>query len=199
MVPVNGVLSGLGGVTFNTGSHLSGAGTVSAGAAGTTTMNGTVAPGNSIGTLSIFGNYVQNAGSTYEVEIDAAGNSDLIDVSGVATINGGEVVVVPFPDVVLATPYTILTAAGGVNGEFDPIAPFSSFLSPELSYDPNIVFLTIQQSATFESAAMTPNQIATAQGADSLPNNNPVWTAIAMLPDAPSAQFAFDQLSGEIH
>lgn len=200
MATVNGVLAGLGGVTFNTGSHLSGAGTVSAGAAGTTTMNGTVAPGNSIGTLSIFGNYVQNAGSTYEVEIDAAGNSDLIDVSGMATLNGGEVVVVPFPNVALATPYTILTAAGGVNGQFDPVAgSVSYFLSPELSYDLNNVYLTIQQSATFESAAMTPNQIATAQGADSLPTSNPVWTAIAMLPDAPSAQFAFDQLSGEIH
>ncbi|WP_249694359.1 autotransporter domain-containing protein [Stappia sp. WLB 29] len=199
-VTVNGVLAGLGGVTFNAGSHLSGAGTVSAGAAGTTTMNGTIAPGNSIGTLTIFGNYVQNAGSTYEVEIDAAGNSDLIDVSAMATLNGGQVVVVPFPDFALATPYTILTAAGGVNGQFDPVAgSFSYFLSPELSYDPNNVYLTIQQSATFESAAMTPNQIATAQGADSLPTGNPVWTAIAMLPDAPAAQFAFDQLSGEVH
>lgn len=198
-VTVDGVLAGLGGITFNANSHLSGTGIVTT-AGGTTTMNGTIAPGNSIGTLSIVGDYVQNAGSTYEVEIDAAGNSDLIDISGIVTINGGEVVVVPFPDFALATPYTILTAAGGVNGQFDPVAgSFSYFLSPELSYDPNNVYLTIQQSATFESAAMTPNQIATAQGADSLPANSPVWTAIAMLPDAPSAQFAFDQLSGEIH
>lgn len=199
MVTVNGVLAGLGGVTFNTDSHLSGAGTVSAGAAGTTTMNGTIAPGNSIGTLTIFGNYVQNAGSTYEVEIDAAGNSDLIDVSAMATLNGGDVVVVPVDGFQLAMPYTILTAAGGVNGQFDGASMASAFLTPTLSDDANNVYLTIQQSASFESAAMTPNQIATAQGADSLPTNNPVWTAIAMLPDAPTAQFAFDQLSGEVH
>ena len=199
LVTVDGVLAGLGGIAFNANSHLSGTGIVTT-AGGTTTMSGTIAPGNSIGTLSIVGDYVQNAGSTYEVEIDAAGNSDLIDVSGIATITGGEVVVVPFPDFAIATPYTILTAAGGVNGQFDPVAgSVSYFLSPELSYDLNNVYLTIQQSATFESAAMTPNQIATAQGADSLPTSNPVWTAIAMLPDAPSAQFAFDQLSGEIH
>ena len=145
-VIVDGTLAGLGGVTFNAGSHLSGTGTVSAGAAGTTTMNGVIAPGNSIGTLSIVGNYVQNAGSTYEVEIDADGNSDLIDISGTATLNGGEVVVVPFPDFAVATPYTILTAAGGVTGQFDPITTsISYFLSPELTYDPNNVYLTIQQ------------------------------------------------------
>lgn len=199
-VTVNGVLAGLGGVTFNTNSRLSGTGTVSAGAAGTTTMNGVVAPGTSIGTLSIFGNYVQNAGSTYEVEIDAAGNSDLIDISGAATLNGGEVTVVPFPDFAVATPYTILTAAGGVTGQFDPVAGgFSQFLTPELTYDPNSVYLTLQQSATFASAALTPNQIATAQGGDSLPVTNPVWVAIASQPDAAAAQFAFDQLSGEVH
>ena len=198
LVAVNGVLAGLGGITFSANSHLSGTGIVTT-AGGTTTMNGTIAPGNSIGTLSIVGDYVQSAGSIYEVEIDAAGNSDLIDVSGIATINGGEVVVVPFPDFALATPYTILTATGGVNGQFDPIAPFSFFLSPDLTKDTNAVYLTIQQSATFETAAITPNQIATAQGADSLPTSNPVWAAIAMQPDAPSAQFAFDQLSGEIH
>src|SRR5690606_32358629 len=149
MVTVNGVLAGLGGVTFNTGSHLSGAGTVSAGAAGTTTMNGTIAPGNSIGPLTIFGNYVQNAGSTYEVEIDAAGNSDLIDVSAMATLNGGDVVVVPVDGILLAMPYTILTAAGGVNGQFDGASMASAFLTPTLSDDANNVYLTIQQSASF--------------------------------------------------
>lgn len=197
-VTVDGVLAGLGGITFNANSHLSGTGIVTT-AGGTTTMNGTIAPGNSIGTLGIVGDYVQNAGSAYEVEIDAAGNSDLIDVSGIATITGGEVVVVPFPDLAIATPYTILTAAGGVTGQFDGASMASAFLTPILSDDLNNIYLTIQQSATFESAAMTPNQIATAQGTDSLPTSNPVWTAIAMLPDAPSAQFAFDQLSGEIH
>ena len=50
-----------------------------------------MAPGNSIGTLNVNGNFVQNAGSTYQVEVNAAGQSDRINVSGTATINGGTV------------------------------------------------------------------------------------------------------------
>lgn len=199
-IVVDGILAGFGGVTFNSGSHLSGTGIVTAGVAGTTTMNGTISPGNSIGTLTIVGNYVQNAGSTYEVEIDAAGNSDLIAVTGTATLNGGEVVVEPSPDYAVGTSYTILSAAGGLTGEFDPMSSsYSYFLSPELSYDANNAYLTIQQTATFDSAAMTPNQIATAQGADSLPTSNALWSAIALLPDAETAQQAFDGLSGEVY
>jgi uncharacterized protein with beta-barrel porin domain len=65
---------------------------------GSTAMNGTVAPGSSIGTLTIAGNYTQNVGSTYEVEIDGLGNSDLIDVAGLATLSGGTVEVVRLPE-----------------------------------------------------------------------------------------------------
>ncbi|MCW3834700.1 autotransporter domain-containing protein [Sphingomonas canadensis] len=56
---------------------------------GTLTNNGTVAPGNSIGTLTVQGNYVHNGNSVLEIEFDGAGNIDLLDVTGNATINGG--------------------------------------------------------------------------------------------------------------
>ncbi len=58
---------------------------------GTLTNNGTVAPGNSIGTLTVQGNYVHNAGSVLEIEFDASGNIDLLNVTGNATINGGTI------------------------------------------------------------------------------------------------------------
>ena len=51
-------------------------------------MNGgTIAPGNSIGTLSIQGNYISNGSSNLEVEVNAGGttpgmNVDLIDIDG---------------------------------------------------------------------------------------------------------------------
>ena len=35
------------------------------------TVSGTLAPGNSIGTLTVNGNFVQAAGSTYQVEANA--------------------------------------------------------------------------------------------------------------------------------
>ena len=54
-------------------------------------MSGTIAPGNSstIGTLNVNGNYTQNAGSTYKVKVGS--QSDLINITGNATINGGTV------------------------------------------------------------------------------------------------------------
>ncbi|MBO9357636.1 autotransporter domain-containing protein [Bordetella petrii] len=192
---VNGVLAA-GGVNVHAGGWLGGGGTVS----GNTSVAGTVAPGNSIGTLAVVGNYTQRAGSTYEVELDAAGNSDLIDVSGAASIEGGMVNAVPLDGFSLDRDYTILTAGSGVSGTFDEAAMISgfAFLRPELSYDANNVFLTLTRSAPLSSVAWTPNQTATAQGIDSLGPGAPLWDAVIVL-DADSARAAFDALSGEIH
>jgi len=178
------------------GGRLEGTGT-----AGTTTVSGTIAPGHSIGTLHVSGNYTQVVGSTYEVELDSTGSSDLIDVTGKATLNGGTVDVVPYPDYAIATPYTILTAASGVTGSFAGASGsyISAFLAPKLTYDANDAFLTIAQSASFASAGLTPNEKAAAAGADSTGPGNPVWNAIALLPSTSDAPAAFDAVSGEIH
>jgi outer membrane autotransporter protein len=179
-----------------TSGTLKGSGTV-----GATNVAGTVAPGNSIGTLHVAGNYIQAAGSTYEVEVNAAGDSDRIEVAGIAALNGGTVKVLPFPDFALATPYTILSATGGVTGAFADLSGgfASAFLTPHLTYDANHAFFAITQTASFESAALTPNQRAAAAGADSTGPGNVVWNAIAMLPSADEAPAAFDSLSGEVH
>lgn len=63
----------------------------------TLTLNGgTFAPGSSIGTMTIQGNYVQNPGSTVEVEVEktSSGNlrSDLLDVGGSATFEAGSTI-----------------------------------------------------------------------------------------------------------
>src|SRR3546814_3724896 len=81
---VNGALGGA--VTVLAGGRLQGTGTV-----GDTMVPGTIAPGNSIGTLNVAGNIGFAAGSTYEVEVNAAGEGDLIAASGAATIDGGSV------------------------------------------------------------------------------------------------------------
>src|SRR5690606_28643574 len=81
---VDGILGGS--LTVHDGAVLGGSGTV-----GTTTVasGATIAPGNSIGTLVVDGNYVQADGSTYQLEMDGAGNSDLIEVAGTAQLDGG--------------------------------------------------------------------------------------------------------------
>ncbi|MGY6519246.1 MAG: autotransporter domain-containing protein [Lysobacteraceae bacterium] len=172
------------------------------GSIGSTTVGagGTLAPGASIGTLTVDGDLVFEAGSVYAVELDLAGDSDLLAVTGAATLAGGAVATLPLDGIAILTPYTILEAAGGVAGAFDAIVLDSAtaFLSPTLDYLPGSVLLTLVQSASFDSVALTPNQAATAVAADALGNGAPVWDAIVVL-DAAAAQEAFDALSGEIH
>ncbi|WP_072767588.1 autotransporter-associated beta strand repeat-containing protein [Nitrosospira sp. Nsp11] len=55
----------------------------STGTTGTTITAGTIAPGNSIGALTVDGNYTQLPGSTYEVEVEPGNRSDQIIVKGV--------------------------------------------------------------------------------------------------------------------
>lgn len=192
---VNGDLSGSA-VTVNPGAILGGNGTV-----GTTIVNGVVAPGNSIGTLNVAGNYTQATGSTYRVEINNTPASDLISITGTATIQSGATVnVLPTPGLyTVGYRYTILTATGGRTGAYDNLVYNAPFLDLALAYDPTHVFLDVTRSSVaFAQVAQTPNQIAAAGGAESLGPGNPVYNGIVGLA-AGDAQRAFDQLSGEIH
>jgi outer membrane autotransporter protein len=150
---VNGSLAS--GVTVNAGT-LSGSGSIG----GLTLNGGVIAPGNSIGTMTVNGNFVQNAGSVYQVEANSAGQSDKINVSGSATINGGMVQVLAQPGSYNnGTAYTILTAAGGVSGTYSSVTSNFAFLKPLLSYDPTNVYLTLLLGS-FAAGAQTPNQYA---------------------------------------
>ncbi|MGE8658230.1 MAG: autotransporter domain-containing protein [Achromobacter sp.] len=170
------------------------------GSVGNTTVNGTVAPGNSIGTLQVAGNLVFNPGSTYEVEIDAGGASDRISASGSATLNGGTVqVVAGIGDYASATRYTILSASGGRSGAFSAVTSNLAFLTPALDYDANNAYLTMTRNQVgLGQVGNTPNQSATGAAADSLGQGNPLYGAILGL-SAPQARAAYDQLSGEAY
>ena len=116
---------------------------VTVGPAGTLGGNGTIcgnwsnagklAPGNSIGTLNINGNFVQAAGGTYQVEANAAGQADRINATGAAAIQGGTVQVLAQPgDYANSTTYTILRATGGVSGVYSGVTSNFAFLTPTL-------------------------------------------------------------------
>ena len=151
---VNGSLAS--GVTLSGGS-LGGSGSV----ASLTANNATLAPGNSIGTLTVTGNFVQNGG-TYQVEANAAGQSDRINVGGSATINGTAVqVLAESGSYARFTTYTILNATGGVSGTYSSVSSNFAFLTPTLSYDANNVYLTLfQNQGAFAAGAQTANQYA---------------------------------------
>ena len=162
---------------------------------------GIIAPGNSIGTLNVAGDIDQAAGSIYQVELTSTGQSDLIQATGTATIAAGAVLDVVKTDAapyVLGTHYTVLQADTGVTGTYtlNGAGPFIGLLA---NYDATHVYLDVVQAKSFASVGLTPNQIATGGGAESLGAGNPLYDAILGLPSEAVAQGAFDQLSGEIH
>ncbi len=160
-------------------------------------LSGTLAPGNSIGTLNVVGNAALGAGSTYEVEIDAAGNSDLLAAGGTVTLAGGQVVVLHAPGAYApGTTYTIVTAVGGVTGTFGTITDQLPLLDALLSYLPNSVVLTLQ-AVPVASLGLTPNQKAVGAGLDSLGGGS-LFDALSNLTPA-EIPGALDLLSGEIH
>jgi autotransporter-associated beta strand protein len=101
---VTGSLAGSA-VTVSSGAVLSGTGTV-----GATTNSGTIRPGSSIGTLTIQGNLTLNGGSNLDMEI-APASSDLIAVSGAASLNGSLTISQTSGFFGLSSSYTLMTYA----------------------------------------------------------------------------------------
>ena len=193
---VNGTLGGV--VDVLSGARLEGTGTV-----GTTTIatGGTIAPGNSIDTLSVAGDITFAAGSIYEVEIEPDLDGDLIDASGAATIDGGTVHVLKTAGTYTpGSRWTIVSADGGVAGEFDDLTQNMPFVDLELAYDPNNVYLDVTRNdVSFCDVALTFNQCSTGDGVESTGPGTPIYDAVAAIPDEESARRALDALSGEIH
>lgn len=186
---LNGSLAG--DILINSGGTLKGNGTIG----GTFTNTGIVAPGESIGILTV-GNYVNDNG-TYDVEVNGVGQSDLIHATGTAVINGGAVVVSSTDGTYsFQQPYTIITADGGVTGVFTNASSLA-FINPILTYDLNNVFLTIQPALA--NAANTRNQSNVAATLDNIAGPNAaqslLLSTIVNLPLA-GVQSGLESLSG---
>lgn len=186
-----------------TGGTLGGHGTVGSGPESVVTIasGGTIAPGNSIGTFTVNGDLTFNAGSIYEAEITPALESDLIDVNGVATINGGTVHALKAAGVYTpGSRWAIIGADGGVSGAFDALDQNMPFVNLALSYDANHVYIdAVRNTVAFCDISETRNQCATGNGLESTGGGNSVYDMVAALPNGASAREALNQLSGEIH
>ena len=187
----------LGGNVFvNSSGALTGVGTL----LGNLTINsgGRLSPGNSIGTINVLGNFVQNNGSFYDVQVDTSGASTLTNISGTATINGGTVVATPINGALVDFKYDILHAAGGVIGTYSGVQSTNPIFLPSLLYGPNDVFLVF--ATNFIAVARTSNEQNVANQIDSI--KNPTPAEIALLDSIASLSFdqirnALNQLSGE--
>jgi len=126
-------------VTVGSSGTLSGASTIT----GNVINNGTISPGNSIGTLTIVGNYTQATGSSYLVEVSPTA-ADLIAVSGTATIQGGTTLSIHpssgnYP---ITNSYTILTSAG-LTGTYSNVTNEMPLLRFGVRYDAFNVYLDV--------------------------------------------------------
>lgn len=140
-------------------------------------------------------------GSILAVDIGGVNGADLYRTTGSVDIEAGSLLEIGVAQpLTLGSQYVIVSADGGLTGEFsfeDELV--TAFAGLRDGYTPTTAFLEFVQLRDLADAGLTPNQIATAGGADSLPDANPVKNALVLLPDDATAQNAFDQLSGEIH
>jgi uncharacterized protein with beta-barrel porin domain len=137
---VNGSIASSSLTTVNAGGTLGGNGIV-----GNTTINGgTLAPGNSIGLLTVQGNLVFTAAASYMVEVSPA-NADRTNVTGAATLGGATVKANFAAGSYISKRYTIVNATGGVIGTFGSVVNTNvpANFTSSLSYDANNAFLDL--------------------------------------------------------
>jgi autotransporter-associated beta strand protein len=132
---------------------------------------GTVSPGTSPGTLHIEGNYEQSSEGTLRIEVGGRkpGEFDVLEVGGHASLDGKlELVRLNNFKLKRGDRLEILTADGGVEGEFDNVInPFKSrtILRPAVIYEDKAVVLTLIRRS-FVLDGLTPNQRAVARALD---------------------------------
>lgn len=153
---------------------------------GDVSNDGTVAPGGSIGTLTIGGNYTQTATATLAIEVSPGAASQL-RVNGSATLNG--VLAITYdPGTYTSTQYTLLTASKGVSGQFSSttstLASGATLgtLESSLTYGANDVVLTLASAAptsvNVTVVAPTDTSIYTAVGTATVMNAQGVTSAL---------------------
>lgn len=211
---VNGSIAASSGVTVAAGATLGGTGIVP-----TTVVSGTLSPGNSVGTLTVQGGVTFNAGSTYRVEIVGA-TSDLLTVSGSASLAGTIQLVAGGGSYSFNTAYTVLSAAS-VSGSFETVSTEGSFgdgVTTTVSYTSNDVQVTLAPKRLTpvdptDNSPTTPsgpgflgvtepkNAYAVARAIDKAVENGGDPSSLFAIYNLPAASIAaaVNSLSGEVH
>ncbi|MEL6751718.1 MAG: autotransporter outer membrane beta-barrel domain-containing protein, partial [Pseudomonadota bacterium] len=193
----NGSLANMN-VTAQNGGSIGGSGTI-----GNLILasGGRLAPGNSIGTLNVT-DATLGAGSVYDVEVAADGTSDLLLASGTVTLQGGTVNAIevsPSTSYTEGQKFTIITANGGLNGQFSGVGSTSGVVSYALSYDANNVFLS-RSAADFTVGATSFNttQIASVLNTADFGSDPAVSSSLLGL-DRDQLPGVLNALTGEVH
>jgi autotransporter-associated beta strand protein len=140
LLAVNGSLAGGGPMTVAPGATLGGTGVVTK----NITFSGTLAPGNSIGTIHLVGAQEFTAGFNLDIEVDPA-ISDSVDIVGTLLIDpGASVTIDPAPGTYPnAITYTLVHTTGGVTGTFSNLTLTHPIFTGQLVYTNLDVLLEI--------------------------------------------------------
>lgn len=168
---------------------------------------GTLAPGNSLGTLTVDGDYLQRAGARLQVDVDADGRADLLKVDGRATLEGGTLDVIKAPgQYAYGTRYILIHAQGGVSGQFDRLIQNQPFLRLAMAYDAQHAYLDVLRSDTrFQDVCDNANRCGVAVALDAIAAGGrpsaDLETVIEELTtlSQDGAMAGIDRLSGDAH
>lgn len=194
---VNGSLAGSA-VTVQNGASLGGTGTTGS----LNALSGSIiAPGNSIGTLSVNGNLSLAAGSTLSIEVSPT-SADMIAVTGTASI-AGNLVIIPEAGNFSARSYTLITASA-VSGTFatTTYGSLASAFRTSVVYTGTTVSLRLDPNSLVDIAGGTlrGNALAVARSFDTAVaggyNPQAFFNLYALGANLPAA---LGQFSGELH
>ena len=174
------------------------------GVVGPATIAGTIAPGKSVGTITVAGDFIQTHTSVYEVEVDANQNSDLINVQGNVYIDSGAAIDLQAQEgIYLGQLYTILTATGSITGTYGDLEtdyPLLSLSTGAFTTDPrSLQFVADRNSVTMASFAQSGNQAAVAAAIDSQSSGAEPFDTVVLTSDSALFPNMFQSFSGEIY
>jgi outer membrane autotransporter protein len=163
---------------------------------------GTLAPGNSIGTITVQGDLSFASGSTYEADI-APASADCINVTGATAPAGTAHALFQTGATTWSRNYSLLSAAGGLAGTtFDALttANLPAGFTASLDYGAHDVLLTLAAAPNTAHLSRNERRLADAVSAyfndgGSLPA--PFVTALGLSGEAQKT--ALSRLSGEAH
>ncbi|WP_458375666.1 autotransporter domain-containing protein [Pseudomonas pergaminensis] len=136
-----------------------------------------ISPGNSIGVFNIAEDLTFKKGSLYKLDASPTGLSDMIEVGGVASLQGGNVLVTAHGGEYSPNSlYKILSAKKGVTGRFDGAYADLAFLEPRLKYGMTDVSLLLLRN-DIQPVDLCHDRNAKAACASLLPLQAPITAA----------------------
>jgi autotransporter-associated beta strand protein len=185
---VNGSLTGST-FTLENGATLSGSGTITA---TSSILNGTIEPGNSVGTLNLVGNQLLGGLSTTIFEFNDTASDQIIITGGSLNIQPGATIVLTAEAGAIFTgataSYTLITADGGISGTFTTVTNLlPPLLQSDLIYGANSVTLGLGL-VPFETVITTGNASKVAVCLDSAdaPTGSDLGTVLGIIREIPS-------------